>query len=340
MGRGYGPITGADLDSGAPPMSAMPDPRMDITPTPEQTPGAPERPIKQPGYRRSIKEYLEEIKMMQAQGQGVVPTFTNIQGGGMDVSQGQLDGQDVRSYVNPEYIEGATGGMTRGPAHPVSQAQQATYGQAGGEGDGPLGTHWTSDAWPNERALRDSDEVIAALDQQLGRNATPEEQIQALNQYRVSLYSKQADMWADAKKKYKDASTGELLAAYKTGDFTRVQKAGEDAFSEESIKERSVDLGEEYLAYVKKEQEVPINDETGEPFTTADEYIKYHLNEYQEMIDGILQAAAEQSQVAQPGAGKEPAGDLNAILSKLTPKTGNDGKQYVTHQGKTYLVGE
>ena len=342
MGPDQSPIHGRDLDSGARPMTPMPDPKMDISPS--QVPGAPQSPVKQPGNRRSIKEYLEEIKFMQSQGQGVVPTFTNIQGGPMDVTQGTIEGQDVQSYVDPEYVQGEGGALTRGAAHPVSEAQQTAFGQTGGEEEGP-GVHWTDDGWANQRALRDSDEVMEALDQQLGRNANPEEQMLALNQYRVSLYEKQAGMWKDLKKKYPDASTNEILEGFKAGDFSRVMKAGENLFSEKSIQERSIDLVEEYQDYVKKEQEVPFNDETGEPFASAADYVEYYLSEYEENMTSILDLAAKRSRTGSPEGGQagQPPADgenLDAILKDIPVKKGRDGKNYKVYQGRTFLVGE
>jgi hypothetical protein len=318
----------------------MPNPKMDISPS--QVPGAPQGPVKQPGNRRSIKEYLEEIKYMQSQGQGVVPTFTNIQGGPMDQMQGTIEGQDVQSYVTPEYVQGEGGTIARGGANPVSQAQQGAYGETGGEGDGPLSVHWTDEGWANERSMRDSDEVIEAQEQRLGRSATPEEQVEALNLYRVGLYKKQAEMWADIKKTYPDASTNEILEGFKTGDFNKAAKAGENLFSEQSIQERSIGLGEDYQKHVQKEGEVPHNPETGEPFTSTAEYVEYYLNEYEETMTNILDLAAKRSREGEPGgtAGQGVDPELQAVLEKLPVKKGNDGKNYVTHEGRNYLMGE
>jgi hypothetical protein len=308
----------------------MPTPRSDMTPAPvdagqqaaaADSVGESERPADlQPGNRKSIREYLAEIRQLRSQmrAQGVpedqlpVPTFTNVQYGPLDKPQGMIETgpggmgeREVRSYMVPEYQEvpGTFGQVERGSAHPITQAQ------AGIEKVKSV-TNPIDPRRPDAVAFELIDEAMEAYRQQNGSWPTPEQAQQMLYSIRNQAFEEQGKLISRLKKDYKDADVQALWNAYESGNWGYAADASQNMLSNKRV---GAVADEAAKAWNKAEESNmrPLNPETGEYFTSLNEYTEFKVTEYTDMVKGLLQTMHEMNS-SEKGAGTKKKGEAQS----------------------------
>lgn len=287
----------------------------------QQTPGAPTEKVLQPGNRRSIKDYLDQIRAMQAGGQNVYPTFTNIQGGDLDVTQGQLGGQDVQSYVTPEWIqgpEGAKGGLTMGPAHPQMRAREA-MGVASNTG----ATTVFDAGWADQKAISMLPEIENALRERqakTGQAYTQEDFNMAANRVRMQMHELQAREVMQKLKQFKDFTGESVAEAFKSGDFSKLKKV-QKGLNPAKLQQ---EIYNNFL--MGKYTEGLENPDTGEPFT-AEEFARYHTERILRMLNEMLQQEGKVG-APTPGAGVKAPEKSKEKSTESKPSRAQLEKEY------------
>lgn len=305
--------------------------------------------LKQPGNRKSIKEYLAEIRALRANlaAQGVpedqlpVPTFGNVQGGFADVTQGYLPaergantpsgyapagpGREVRGHVTPEFIQGpgGPGDMRMGPEHPMMKLQKQMAGQ---QASNPF-----SPDWANKKTMGMFQEIYGELEKANGRPPTPQEFEKAADAVRSGLMKVQAQEVGEYKKIFKDADVQDLFKAWETGDWTYAEKEQANLLGPKKIDQVIDDARKEWNKATGPENVIgtrPVNPETGEEFASLGSYLDYKISEYKQGVMQILEAMHQQA-VKQPAAGKPEEGAAKG--QKKVVKTG-------TYQGKKVVM--
>lgn len=299
----------------------------------------------QPGNRKSMKDYLNDVRKLREQqiAQGVpedqliVPTFTNVQGGSLDKSQGYLEtgpggmgAQEVRSYVNPEYVQGAGGAsdISRGPAHPITRGM-ALFGK-----NIPRTNNRFRPEYSMGKAADIAEDVYNAGRKKYGKDPTPQQFAADMNTVRNAILVQQGKEISDYKKKFgKDITVKQLIKAFDTGDFSVLDKAGkQDYFSEEKLMQIKEDARAIWQKSISNPNNpsVPLNPDTQEPFKSPEEFSQYSVNHYIEMTQELLDALHEfKSQKS--GAGKNgqagPAKGAKVVNTGVLPD-GRKVKQY------------
>lgn len=299
----------------------------------------PKSPSLQPGNRRSIKEYLAEINRLRefqmAQGvpenQLAVPTFTNIQGGGLDTNQGVINppnqgpmaqgggAESINSYVIPEWKQGANG-LTMGPAHPVKQAEQRMAPGGIQKTNNPMDPEY-----PMYVAMSMLPDAVSRYEQNKGGGATPQEIDAIANSLRNSAFESQRDEIADLKKKFKDADVQALWKAYDTGNWAYAADAGQNMLSGKKMGQVVDDARKEWNDAAKKNMRPMTPD--GQYFETMDQYAQYKVQEYQEMVQNLLESMHKVGQFTGKG------GSQNKQGSKGGPQTAKDYYQSLIKSG-------
>jgi hypothetical protein len=308
-----------------------------VTPTAAQdTVGETEKsPQLQPGNRRSIKEYLSDIRALREQmkAQGVpedqlpVPTFTNIQGGQMDVSQGQLEvgpggmGQrEVRSYMEPEWQapQGGSVPTEMGSAHPVKQRLTMLKQQSPALQSVMSALNNDLDPrWADAVAFDTIDDWMIGFNEQTGRWPSDEETKSALFALRKQAFEEQGKLISQLKKEHKDADYQSLLKAYQTGDWSYAEKKGPEMLSQEKFGKIHDEAMETWTKMRDENNAAPLRDD-GEPFTSAQEYAQFKVQQYQESVQNMFRVMQEMSKYkGGPQTEQRPTGG---------PQTG--GRQY------------
>lgn len=346
----------------------MPEPLSDISRTGSPiTEEAPQEPGGlQPGNRRSIKEYLEEIRIIRENQRlmGVpenelqVPTFTNIQGGPLDISQGpgvmpegQMGpGEEVSSYVQPEYVQGpgGPGDLTRGPEHPVSRAEDAAFQKGNDEFEKIKNiTNKIDPRYPMAFATQNFEEAFSQYQQQKqaqGQGPVTSEESQAIAiSLRNQAFEMQGEYISGLKKKFPDADITALWKANESGNWAYASSAGQNLLSTDkvnAVKEDAFKVWRDHITDPKNMGSKPIDPDTGAPFANVQDFAADAVGEYTEMITSLLSLSAEMSgQVKQPTLKKpEIKGDPGKHGKAM--KTGTDrvtGKKVTMYEDGTVL---
>ena len=299
---GYDPMQGR-------PDAMAPTPVQDAQQVASVEDGTPQEPVKQPGNRYSIKEYLRQIETLRAQQRAMgvpeeqlaVPTFTNIRGGGMDVEQGRIEGDGaVRSYVTPEWVQGEGGDLTRGPAHPTTMAEQEAA-QRMGVGGMPQINNPFHPQYGDSLALRNLGDAIKTFEQtQNGGNpSTPEQRTAIANSLRKAAREQQAEEIEYYKRIYDGIGAKKLFKAFETGDFKGLLSESKKYSSRDELSKLYKGFYDNYeKARVKSMEsgygEIQIvHPETGEPFVSAEDYAQYNVKEFIEGLNNMLATGQE-----------------------------------------------
>lgn len=289
-------------------------------------------PTLQPGNRKSIKEYLADIRTLREQqraagvpeDQLAVPTFTNVQGGPLDKSQGYIPGQrpdmmgrEVRSYMWPEYKQGPTdmSPMQRGVAHPITQARQAFQKFANV-------TNEFDPRWPGNVVYNTIDEALEQERRRTGSWPSPERSQQILNGLQKAAFEAQGKNIEAKKKMFPGADVQALFNAYESGNWSFAADAKQNMLSNAKIGQVTDEAFKEW-SNAMKDNMAPINPDTGEPFASPNEYSQWKVESYVEMVQGMIEAMDQfQSQGGPQSGGQLPPEaqqKLRAAIEKQGP---------------------
>lgn len=341
----------------------MPQPKSDISPMPQQpqapvTPDAaagtigetPNQAKRQPGNRKSIRDYLEDIKQLQEyqramgvpEDQVAVPTFTNIQGGPMDVVQGQLPtgqedfdagtgGQptgmrDVRSYMWGEYQQDPNAPMappSYGPEHTITRANKMMQGQdQETAGMSASVSNVLDPNFVNKTAQKMLPDLHNALRERLQREPSPEELMNAANGMRSMIMKEQMDQIDELQKTFKDAGAPELWEYLQTGDVSKVMTSANKLNTPESRQKRQARYVQEWQDIQQKSstniEPYPENPETGMPYQSGQEFVDQQMREFDELMGNLVNTAQAQSQTRYAGSPNQApsAGGDRAEMAK------------------------
>jgi len=305
-------------------------------------------PELQPGNRRSIKEYLAQIRELRnvlsqrgvPEDQLPVPTFTNIQGGQADIAQGEMPmpggqvgpGQEVRSYVYPEWQQ-TDQGMVMGEAHPIRQAQER-ISQSKAITDIKNVTNPIDKRYPMTHAFTLIDDAMAQFYNENGRYPTEQETDQIFNNLLRQGFENQREIISKLKKDFKDADTQALFNAYETGDWSYAADAKQNFLSQQRIG-KVADDAQKMWDELEKQNAKPMMGDTGEYFNSSSEYMQYKVQEYIENINNLLDSLAQmkKSEESGPQNKKQPTsgpqynppastGNQNVVRQGTDKKTG------------------
>lgn len=267
---------------------------------------SPNQPMNQPGNRRSIKEYLEEIRTLREQqaamgmpeDQRAVPTFTNIEGGSLDYEQGAVQrpsgGQPVRSYMTPEYRQGERG-IEYGSAHSITQGAEV----AGLDPNMDMVSNAVDPDLPNSKTVQMFPEIRDTLRNQLGREPNPQEFATAANAVRMNFMEEQAKVIDHYQKIFKDAGAADMWEALQTGDWSKAMKTPDKINTPEARQKRQAKHATDWAKLQQKAsmemKPYPENPETGEPYQTGQEYVDQQMRQFDALMEFAKQKAAAQS---------------------------------------------
>lgn len=312
--------------------------------------------VLQPGNRRSIKEYLAQIKALREQmrAQGVpedqlpVPTFSNIQGGQMDQTQGYLgpgEGQagppqEVRSYVTPEWQApaGDAGGVPTqmGPAHPIQQqldqikAQSPQVQQLKGVLQNDMDPRWSMAV-----AFDTIDDWMIQFYDQNGRYPNEQEVGNALQSLRNQAFKAQGENIAKYQKMFPGSDQESLWKAFRTGNWAEVSKRGNDMLSDEKVGKVMDESRKRWDEMRDKNNAAPLDDD-GNPFPSQEAYVQYKVQQYQEMITNMVKAAQSQGSTGGP---QTPQGSTGGPQNKSTGFAATPGGELGAMAGRKMEAG-
>lgn len=314
--------------------------------------------VLQPGNRRSIKEYLAEIKKLREQlrAQGVpedqlpVPSFTNIQGGEMDKSQGYLEAgpggmgqQEVRSYVNPEWKQSATGGAPTemGPTHPIQQQLDRIKANSPSIQNlkGVLGNDMDP-RWAMSVAFDVIDDWMKQEYDKTGSMPTPKEVDRALNGFVNQAFKDQGEQLAKYQKMFPGKTMEDFWRAFKTGNWGEVSNKAGEMMSQEKVGKVMDEARQRWDKMRDQDNAAPLDDD-GNPFQNQESYVRYKVQQYQELISKIYNAAQGQISAGGPQTKKGSTGGPQSKPTGPAPgaKVVNEGTMPDGRRVKQYSDG-
>lgn len=300
--------------------------------------GTPQTPL-------SISQYLDQIRQLRAQQaaagvppeQRAVPTFSNVQGGPLDVMQGRLKGgQPVRSYVSPEYREtpGGMGAVERGPAHRVTRAENKLSQNMGQVVKNDLHPQWADAV-----SLQSLPEAVNAYEQNVlgNQRQASQEEIMAVAR---SLREQAAREQEKIIKRYKSLygiEGKEIFDAIQSGDIDT--KNLFDKIESLRTEDRAGKVYSDALKEARKDyaEGTRLQDvETGEYFDSPEDYANDAVRDYLRGLENMKKSLEDISQ-AKMAIDQKPKKPLQIYLEEK--KSGDRiGANLLSFKGRGRVV--